>query len=141
MRHSDRLRLLLTKDTDECVLWDGGLTDKGYGRFTLDGVQTRAHRVAFLWTYGTEPAVVRHKCDTPACVNPRHLEAGTQDDNMKDMASRHRSRRYKDLTPEHVLAIALAPGTQVSIAKQYGITQPRVSKIKIAHRSTYVPRP
>ena len=34
--------------------------------------------------------VVRHRCDNPACVNPEHLEAGTQRDNIFDAVRRKR---------------------------------------------------
>lgn len=125
-----RLTALLTGETDDCIEWTGGLTDKGYGRFKLDGVQTRAHRVSYQWAHGTLPEVVRHTCDNPPCVNPRHLVAGTQDDNMKDMAARCRSKRYADLSPEQVQQVRDATGTQVEIGKRFGIGQSRVSRIR-----------
>lgn len=36
--------------------------------------------------------VIRHKCDNPACINPSHLEIGTQKDNMKDAEKRNRAK-------------------------------------------------
>lgn len=53
-----------------------------------------AHRAAYESEYGPIPPgmVVRHKCDNPPCVNPEHLEVGTQADNAKDMSVRGRVR-------------------------------------------------
>jgi len=44
------------------------------------------HRLSFLYHHGKVPVdcVVRHKCRNRHCVNPEHLEVGTQSDNMKD---------------------------------------------------------
>lgn len=63
-----------------CWLWTGHTVGKGYGRFRLDGRMQLAHRVAYELDIGPIPdgMVVRHLCDVPACVNPAHLELGTQ---------------------------------------------------------------
>lgn len=52
----------------------------------------KAHRVSFEMRYGpiSDGLIVRHKCDNPNCVNPNHLEIGTQMDNMLDASSRGR---------------------------------------------------
>jgi hypothetical protein len=53
----------------------------------------RAHRVAWELTFQKEVPrgkVVRHTCDNPVCVNPQHLELGTQLDNVRDRVERGR---------------------------------------------------
>lgn len=80
---------------DQCWLWTGRKNDCGYGRLSVDGRDARAHRLAYESVHGPGSAdglVVRHRCDTPACVNPAHLEIGTQADNVRDMNERGRHR-------------------------------------------------
>jgi len=100
-----------------------------------------AHRAAYETIYGEGSAdglVVRHKCDTPACVNPDHLEIGTQADNLRDMTERGRRKfvprlgsangRSK-LSEADVMAIraTYVRGTgacgQVALARQFGVSQ------------------
>lgn len=93
---------------DECWEWTGTLNGKdGYGviggklngkRYSLPGVKMLAHRASWIMHFGEIPdngsyhgTVVRHKCDNPKCVNPNHLELGTQQDNVVDMRDRGRS--------------------------------------------------
>lgn len=78
----------------ECWNWQGA-TGHGYGSFHWRGRTVGAHRVAFELTHGPIPdgQVVRHRCDNRLCVNPEHLELGTQADNMRDMFERGRSTR------------------------------------------------
>jgi hypothetical protein len=82
-------------DDRECWLWRGAKTGNGYGNFSVPelGTKAPAHRVAYWLATGSYPEfgfVVRHKCDNPICVNPHHLEIGTQTDNMLDMVARGR---------------------------------------------------
>lgn len=57
---------------------------------------TTKHRVVYCKHHGLHPedlsgdVVVRHKCDNARCINPLHMEVGTHQDNMDDMASRGR---------------------------------------------------
>lgn len=79
-----------------CWLWQVSLYANGYGQVCVgrhrDGTQHNAyaHRVAYVLTHGDIPAgrVVMHSCDTPACVNPAHLQLGTQRDNLRDAVIR-----------------------------------------------------
>ena len=76
-----------------CWLWVGAINRGGYGRFSQNARQRRAHRVAWEALVGPVPAdqVLRHKCDTPHCVNVEHLELGTHKDNAQDCSRRGRA--------------------------------------------------
>lgn len=82
-------------DPNECWEWQGEIHTFGYGVFCTyqNARRTRhlAHRLALSRT-GVEidGLVVRHRCDNPPCVNPNHLETGTQADNIRDALTRDR---------------------------------------------------
>lgn len=83
--------------TGACWLWTGQRYARGYGRYPhpQTHVWGYAHRLAYELTHGPIPGglVVRHKCDNPPCVNPQHLELGTQLDNIADRDRRGRTAR------------------------------------------------
>lgn len=73
-----------------CWEWKAGLVTGGYGDFRVNGRKVKAHKYSYYIKTGEWPAVVRHTCDNPKCVNPAHLLAGTQADNVRDRVSRGR---------------------------------------------------
>ena len=135
---SERFWGKVTK-TETCWTWNASQDQYGYGRFTFDGSNKRANRMAWLLTYGEIPGgmQVLHRCDNAACVNPDHLYLGTHADNMSDMVKRGRSSRGEKrhsakLNIHQVSAIrsCFADGeSQGSLAKRYGIKQPTVSRL------------
>jgi len=74
----------------QCILWPGSLNALGYGTLQMDSETWLAHRAAYYVRYGEVPALLRHTCDTPNCINPTHLIAGSSQDNMDDMVQRGR---------------------------------------------------
>ena len=72
--------------TDRCWLWTGALTGKGYGSFgqTPPGGSVLAHRFAYIREFGAIPdgLVIDHLCRERRCVNPAHLEAVTNRENV-----------------------------------------------------------
>jgi hypothetical protein len=78
-----------------CWLWTGDCgTRRGYGRMRVGKNKSiRAHRLAYLLMVGKIPAglCVCHKCDTPSCVNPKHLWLGTDSENTADRVRKGRT--------------------------------------------------
>lgn len=66
--------------TETCWLWVGPVW-KGYGKFA----GTTAHRVVYLRSGGTIPEGLEldHVCRKPLCVNPKHLEPVTREENAR----------------------------------------------------------
>ncbi len=78
--------------TDTCWIWTGTLTAKGYGRISRSKHNRhRAHRWAYEYFKGPIPEglTIDHLCSVKACVNPEHLEAVTNEENI---ARYHRGR-------------------------------------------------
>lgn len=81
------------KKTRRCWIWIGTKTGEGYGQLKVNKERWLAHRLSFVFAAGSIPEGmhVLHRCDTPACVNPKHLFIGTHQDNMRDRDAKGRN--------------------------------------------------
>jgi hypothetical protein len=137
---------------DECWLWTGAFYVQGYGKLYAgrnakgSTIFYRAHRVSWELANGRsapDGLYVLHSCDNPPCVNPQHLRVGTGTENIGDRTDRKRGKEHRQrgesndnakLTEEQVRQIIaelqrLPRRSQASIAAQFGIKQPQVSRI------------
>ena len=125
--------------SDECIIWKGKKSKKGYGMQKGELV----HRMTYEKFHGIIPKgmFVCHTCDQRDCYNPAHLFLGTPQDNTNDMIHKGRmscgqkSPRSK-LNNDQVREIFHKRYNGMfyrDIAKIYGISKNTVYEI-ITHR-------
>jgi hypothetical protein len=63
------------KGDNDCILWTGAPTKKGYGRFTHNGIARLAHVAAWQFRHGptADGTHLHHVCRHTNCVNHVHL--------------------------------------------------------------------
>ncbi len=141
-RHRDKIAF---GEPGQCWIWVAGRFARGYGAVLSRGKMRRAHREAYEAVHGPDSAdgfVVRHKCDVPLCVNPAHLELGTQADNMRDMNERGRqiapqgeANGRAKLTEDDVRtirAIYVFGSTDLgrpALSRRFGVSRPVIADI------------
>lgn len=126
-----------------CWLWTSSKTKRGYGLFHLNKKARSAHRVSWTMANGEIPAnmCVCHTCDSPSCVNPKHLWIGTHKDNMEDrenknrnivpQGSKHGMSKLKEWQIPVIRAmIKSGLWTQAGIGRVFGVGQDTISYIK-----------
>lgn len=133
-----------------CLLWTAGCNAMGYGlmrmgsRKTGDRCFRYAHRIAFTALHGREPAdILRHKCDTPACINVAHLEEGSRADNARDRVARGRQARGERaggarLSTADVRTIRAPSKSRAELAAMFGISVSQVRRIILGSRWAHV---
>jgi hypothetical protein len=133
--------------TDDCLIWPFKKDNNGYGRLRIPAsvlgesgkiVTTAAHRYAFKLIHGRFPSPHGlHKCDTPACVNPRHIFEGSYAENVADMVRKNRQSKgsrfaHAKLTEADIIEIRLLLSSgwlQKDVADLYSVSHSRISYI------------
>lgn len=123
---------------DECWPMIGVPAGK-YGQIWFGRSSILAHRLMYELVNGKLPRrhVVMHACDNPPCCNPRHLVAGTQRDNMRDMMAKGRkvqSHAACRLTDEQVRAIRRRTDPHTVLASEYGVSATTIRWVRSGKR-------
>lgn len=68
-----------------CRIWQRSTNNTGYGQIRINGKLHLAHRVAYERDRGEIPdgMTIDHLCRVRCCVNPDHLEAVTNTENVR----------------------------------------------------------
>lgn len=138
-----------------CWLWTAALDRDGYGKFQVTNLSgagpkqwhIRAHVFSHLLYRGPVPPglFVLHACDVPSCVNPDHLRAGTQKENIADMDRRGRRGRtplgcrprgeahpratLTEVAVREIRARAAAGERRCDLARLFGVTRSAVYEV------------
>ncbi len=131
--------------TEICWLWAKGKVN-GYGAFYIDTQFYPAHRMSYMLFNGPIPAnkVVRHICDNPACVNPKHLILGSMADNSLDAVKRNRGIGNQKLNEEAVKVIKWMlkykphRGLAAKLARLHKVDKKTRANIKAKHNWYWV---
>ena len=142
-------RMIINPQTD-CWEWTRGKNSDGYGRCYEKRGASLTHILSYLTFIGPIPdgMGICHTCDNPGCINPKHLAAGTQQDNIKDRHIRGRdnhpqgeSNPNSKLTKQQVLEIrerykrtSYHKSNAKDLAKEYGISLSQVGVIVSGRR-------
>jgi hypothetical protein len=139
---------------DECWEWQGAKTARGYGVIQEAGKGSPnllAHRVSYQIVNGKPPVGLNilHSCDNPGCVNPRHLRAGSQSENILEAFERKRKSNpvafgeanpKSKLTLEQVQFIKAHPEMKhTELAQLFGLSPNCIRGVRIGRTWKDVP--
>lgn len=127
------------EDKNGCWLCSLRSADGGYAIIRRNGVEWRAHRLSFTRCKGPIPAGmnVLHRCDTPRCIRPSHLWAGTQRENVEDMdrkgrrsAASRADHGHAVLSEKDVADIRASDSMGIELAARYNVSASTISKVR-----------
>lgn len=139
MRKVDKNGALIKREIGQCWAWTGAKRN-GYGEYG----GTTAHRTSYTLFKGPIPKgqVVMHLCDNRECINPDHLQLGTNRENVDDKVRKGRAKggnghigqnaSYSKLTNEQVTEIRTNPHDKClnCLARQFGLSFQQISRIR-----------
>jgi len=134
-----------------CWIWHGSNNGR-YGQLSVkmaSGSWTTylAHRISYELEFGEVPLnmQVLHRCNNTLCVNPEHLCAGTQCDNLKQMFEEGREPDLKGeyngqakLNSTEIRKIRASTDAGISLAKRFHVSPATISMIRRGHRWSHV---
>ena len=131
---------------NKCWNWKGWINHAkgGYGQISHNNKILKAHRVSYELYYekSLDNLHCLHKCDNPSCVNPLHLFAGTNLDNIQDKVNKNRcysgyqkgehngASKLKDKDAIEIRKLYNTKNyTTIKLGKMYGVSRSTISYI------------
>lgn len=146
-----RMRIQVVDDRDACHLWTGYVNRQGYGRiFSGPPRNTQilaTHAVLELAGIPIKPGeCVLHSCDTPACVNIRHLRIDDRAANNRESWERRRAAwqiNPPDRRGERIVTAKLTAEDVLELRRRYArgdttyerLAQERGLSLSTVHRA------
>lgn len=104
-----KARLLAKRRIDSstgCWIWTGWITQEGYGRTTVNGINVQVGRLALaLWRGAplAESELLGFTCNNAACFNPEHLQTRTKSEVVRNavLSGRHAESRKTSCVHGH----------------------------------------
>jgi len=123
---------LESADEGKCWIFNTPHGERAYGVLNVYGKSVSSHRLAYQLAKGPIPKgkYILHSCDTPACINPAHLRAGTAKENMQDY--RERGCRFPPLPkkPKKVApTITASMATPTEVKEYLGVNHRQFTKM------------
>jgi hypothetical protein len=115
----ERFLKKVKKQDNGCWVWIGANGGSGYGTFKGHTKVMLPHRFAYEETNKVQLKSsdhVRHKCDTPLCVNPDHLTLGSPRSNAQDRWKRTGRSIDRGLVLRRVIKRVAPEATEAEIA-------------------------
>lgn len=148
LKYKQKLLDNIAKRSTGCWEWQGYRLPTGYGRTRYCGENMLTHRLSWIVHRGQIPPemLVCHKCDNPACCNPKHLFLGSHKDNTADAMQKGRfnpgdafgdSRQYRRkrlLTDDQVNEILTTDAPIRELATRFGCSYQNVWLIRTGRR-------
>lgn len=147
-RNDEAIQTVIKSSTDECILWPYAVDKNGYGKTNNGG----AHRQVCILVHGPQPAdkpFVLHSCDTPRCVNHRHLRWGTAKENAEDRGERTPNWSAKGEQTGHTILkpsdipiirnLAKIGWSDGKISRKYKVHRETIRLIRIGRNWKHIP--
>lgn len=86
----------LTEWSGECLHWTGAKNNSGYGKLSIrmDGRHTKIYAHRLMWVLANRKEIpegftIDHTCCVRCCVNPKHLDVVTHQENNVRRTARY----------------------------------------------------